>query len=111
MKPVDLPKGYLAKAVSGGNTLLKILEKVGKSDELKNAGAKKLNKYLICLCKQWTAIFKILDGMAGGKKDKDKKDEEDEDEEEDDDKKKKKKKSGKKNEKKKKSDEDADDDE
>jgi hypothetical protein len=73
LKPVDVPKGYLAKAVSGGNTLLKILEKVGKSDELKNAGAKKLNKYLICLCKQWTAIFKILDGMAGGKTTKTKK--------------------------------------
>ena len=98
LKPDGIPKGYLTKAVSGGNTVLKTLEKVGKSDELKNAGAKKINKYLICLCKQWTAIFKILDGMAGGKKDgggKKKKSKNDEDEEDDSTKKKKKSKTKK----------------
>jgi hypothetical protein len=70
LKPDDLPKGYLTKAVSGGDTLVTILDKVGKSKELKNDGAKNIHKYLVCLCKKWTAIFKKLDAMADLKKDK-----------------------------------------
>jgi hypothetical protein len=64
----DLPKGYLKPFISGGNTLLKILEKISKSNKLKDTGAKKVIKYLICLCKHWISIHNKLDGMTGGKK-------------------------------------------
>jgi hypothetical protein len=65
LKTSDIPKGYLKTFVSGGNALVKVLENVGT--KLENAGAKKLNKYLICLCKHWNAIFNLIDGMAGKK--------------------------------------------
>ena len=67
LRTSDIPKGYLKTFVSGGNALVKVLENVGKSTELTNTGAKKLNKYLICLCKHWNAIFNLIDGMAVGK--------------------------------------------
>lgn len=71
IKPNEIPKGRFKEmgVISGGITLLKVLENLGsKSSELKDAGAKKLIKYLICLCKHWNAIYNKIESMAGGKK-------------------------------------------
>jgi hypothetical protein len=109
LKPSDLPKGYIKEPfISGGNKILKLLENVSKSSELKDEGAKKLVKYVICLCKHWIAILKIVDGMSTGKKSgsgKKKKDDEDAGGGDDDEEKPKKKK------KKAKKEEDAENDE
>lgn len=115
IEPKQITNGSLNDVISGGIFMLKLLENVNKSDELKNAGAKNLIKYLICVCKHWNAIIKKIDGLAGGggdddgggnkKKKKSKKDDEDGGDGEEEDKPKKKKKTSKKK------DEDAEDDE
>ena len=43
--------------ISGGYIVLKLLEKISKSDEI-DSNFKKQLKYLICLCKYWTNIYK-----------------------------------------------------
>jgi hypothetical protein len=43
--------------ISGGDVVLKLLEKISKSDEI-DSNFKKQLKYLICLCKYWTNIYK-----------------------------------------------------
>ena len=43
--------------ISGGYVVLKLLEKISKSDEI-DSNFKKQLKYLICLCKYWTNIYK-----------------------------------------------------
>ena len=43
--------------ISGGDVVLKLLEKINKSDEI-DSNFKKQLKYLICLCKYWTNIYK-----------------------------------------------------
>jgi hypothetical protein len=64
----ELPKGYLKEIVSVANKLHDdILTKVSESDELKGKGAKKIAKYLSCLCKHWITIFTQIDSMATGK--------------------------------------------
>lgn len=67
LKASDLPKGYLKEIVSVANKLHEILNKIRKSDELKDAGAKKLARYLSCLCKHWITIFTDVDNLATGK--------------------------------------------
>ena len=68
LKPSQLPKGYMKKFfIPGGNQILKILEDVSKSDELKGKGSKKLATYLICLSTHWIAILKKIDSLATGK--------------------------------------------
>jgi len=52
--------------ISGGNVLLKLLNDVGKSNKIKDAGAKKLANYLTCLCKHWIAIYKKLEEVVSG---------------------------------------------
>jgi len=64
----ELPKGYLKQLSSVANKLHDdILTKVIESDELKGKGAKKIAKYLSCLCKHWITIFNQIDSMATGK--------------------------------------------
>lgn len=88
--------------ISGGNVLLKLLNDVGKSNKIKDAGAKKLANYLTCLCKHWIAIYKkleeVVSGSGGGGGD------------DDEEKPKKKKKKETKKKKSKKADEDDDED-
>ena len=43
--------------ISGGGIVLNLLEKINKSDEI-DSNFKKQLKYLICLCKYWTNIYK-----------------------------------------------------
>ena len=43
--------------ISGGDVVLTLLEKINKSDEI-DSNFKKQLKYLICLCKYWTNIYK-----------------------------------------------------
>lgn len=43
--------------ISGGGIVLTLLEKINKSDEI-DSNFKKQLKYLICLCKYWTNIYK-----------------------------------------------------
>ena len=90
------------QVISGGEITLKILEKISKSDEI-DSGFKNTLKYLICLCKQWTNIYKAIqkakDGEGGEGGDA---------EEEDKPKKKKKKKATKKKKSKKADEDDAD---
>jgi hypothetical protein len=63
----DLPKGYIKKYFIP-TKLSSLLEKISKSSELKDQGAKKLAKYLTCLCNHWIAIWTKIDSMATGKK-------------------------------------------
>lgn len=101
LKVSDLPKGYVKKYLIS-TKFSTVLDKISKSNELEDKGAKKLAKYLSCLCKHWFAILNKIDSMATGKKvDSSKNEDDDEDNEE---KPKKKKKATKK----KKSDEDDD---
>lgn len=63
--------------ISGGNIVLNLLEKINKSDEL-DSNFKKQLKYLICLCKYWTNIYKeaqkaMADDEGGGGDDDDEK--------------------------------------
>ena len=67
IKASDLPKGYLKEIVSVANKFHDILNKVRRSSELKDAGAKKIAKYLSCLCKHWITIFTDVDNLATGK--------------------------------------------
>ena len=67
IKASDLPKGYLKEIVSVANKFHDILKKIRRSSELKDAGAKKLAKYLSCLCKHWITIFTDVDNLATGK--------------------------------------------
>jgi hypothetical protein len=67
INPSDIPKGSLSDIIAGGSFFLKILKSVDKSGELADdAGAKKICKYLICLCKQWISIYKKIDSMGTG---------------------------------------------
>lgn len=67
IKASELPKGYLKEIVSVANKFHDVLKKTRKSSELKDAGAKKLARYLSCLCKQWITIFTEVDNLATGK--------------------------------------------
>ena len=67
LKASDMPKGYLKEITSVANKFHDILNKIRKSDELKDAGAKKLARYLSCLCKHWITIINEMDNMATGK--------------------------------------------
>jgi len=63
IKSSDIEKGSLTSLLSGGKFLLKTLEDVSKSDELKDDdGAKNILKYLICLCKHWIGIITKIYG-------------------------------------------------
>ncbi len=62
---VDIKPESIKKMISGGEIILNILEKVSKSDEI-DSGFKKTLKYLICLCKHWTNIYKELQKATGG---------------------------------------------
>jgi hypothetical protein len=63
IKSSDIEKGSLTSLLSGGKFLLKTLEDVSKSDELKDDdGAKNISKYLICLCKHWIGIITKIYG-------------------------------------------------
>ena len=106
LKVSDLPKGYIKKFFIP-TKLSTVLEKVSKSGELKDEGAKKLAKYLSCLCKHWIAIWTKIDSMATGKKIDSSKNEDKEPDDEEDKPKKKKKKATKK----KKSEDDDDENE
>jgi len=106
LKVSDLPKGYIKKFFIP-TKFSEVLEKVSKSDELKDEGAKKLAKYLNCLCKHWIAIYTKIDTMATGKKTNSSKNEDKEPDDEEEKPKKKKKKATKK----KKSEDDDDEDE
>ena len=55
----------LAKIISGGKVLLKILEKLSKSSELES-NIKKIVKNLICLCKYCINIYKEVQKPTGG---------------------------------------------
>jgi hypothetical protein len=61
---VDVKPGLFKPYISGGNIVLKILNNVGKSSEIKDAGAKKIATYLTCLCKHWIAILKKAEDVA-----------------------------------------------
>ena len=106
-KVSDLPKGYIKKFFIP-TTLSSFLEKISKSDELNDEGAKKLAKYLSCLCNHWIAIWTKIDSMATGKKIGSSKNEDSQNDDEEEKPKKNKKKATKK---KKKSEDDEGDDE
>lgn len=62
--------------ISGGDIVLKLLEKINKSDEI-DSNFKKPLKYLICLCKYWINIYKeaqkaTADDEGGGDDDDEK---------------------------------------
>ena len=62
--------------ISGGDIVLKLLEKINKSDEI-DSNFKKPLKYLICLCKYWINIYKeaqkaTADDECGGDDDDEK---------------------------------------
>ena len=104
LKVSDLPKGYIKNFIP--TKFSEVLENVSKSGELKDEGAKKLAKYLNCLCKHWIAIYTKIDSMATGKKIDSSKNEGKETDDEEEKPKKKKKKATKK----KKSEDDDDED-
>ena len=100
----DISSELTKPIISGGNVLLKLLTVAGKSNKIKDAGAKKLAKYLTCLCKHWIAIYKKVEEVAiggGGGKD---------DEGDDEEEKPKKKKKATKKKKSKKADEEDEED-
>jgi len=55
----------LENVITGGKLTLKILEKLSKSNKI-DSSFKKTLKYLICLCKHWTTIFKAIQKANGG---------------------------------------------
>lgn len=55
----------LEGVITGGNTTLKILEKLSKSSKIDSSFSKTL-KYLICLCKHWINIYKAIRTAKGG---------------------------------------------
>jgi hypothetical protein len=62
-----LKKNDISKAVKGGEIYLELLNNGKKSDEMKDADkdTKKLLNYLVCLCKQWIAVWKNLQKAVG----------------------------------------------
>jgi len=66
MDAININSELTKPIISGGNTLLKFLNDIGKSNKIKDAGAKKLAKYLTCLCKHWIAIYKKLEEVVSG---------------------------------------------
>jgi len=97
MDAINITSELTKPVISGGNVLLKLLNDVGKSNKIKDAGAKKLAKYLTCLCKHWIAIYKKMEEVVSGSGD-------------DEEKPKKKNKKETKKKKSKKADEDDEDD-
>jgi hypothetical protein len=73
MDAINITSELTKPIISGGNILLKLLTTAGKSNKIKDAGAKKLAKYLTCLCKHWIAIYtkmeEVANGGGGGKDD------------------------------------------
>ena len=62
----NIKSGLFKPYISGGNIVLKILTNVGKSKEIKDAGAKKIVNYLTCLCKHWIDILQKTEEAASG---------------------------------------------
>jgi hypothetical protein len=66
----------LNKIITSGPIVIEFINKLKKSDEIKDAddGVKDILKYITCLVKQWISIFKSLkkamSGAGGGKKKK-----------------------------------------
>jgi hypothetical protein len=58
----------LDEMIKSGSTVIKLLERLKKSDEIKEGGAKvqKIMTYILCLVKHWISIFKALRKVTGG---------------------------------------------
>jgi hypothetical protein len=84
--------------IKSGSTVIKLLERLKKSDEIKEGGAKvqKIMTYIMCLVKHWISIFKAMRKVTGGGKDEGDEDGGGGDDDGDGEKKKKKKKTTKK---------------
>jgi hypothetical protein len=98
----------LDEIIKSGQTVIKLLERLKKSDEIKDGGAKvqKIMTYIMCLIKHWISIFKAMRKVTGGGGEADEGDDEEEEKP-----KKKKKATKKKKSKKEDADADADADE
>jgi hypothetical protein len=61
----------LDEKIKSGSTVIKLLERLKKSDEIKEGGAKvqKIMTYIMCLIKHWISIFKAIQKANGGGKD------------------------------------------
>ena len=61
-------KAVLDDIIKNGPTVIKLIERVKKSDEIKDGGAKvqKIMTYIMCLAKHWISIFKALRKATGG---------------------------------------------
>ena len=59
---VEKHKVKLDKIIEGGPIIIELINKLKKSDEIKEAdqGVKDILKYITCLVKQWIAIFKAI---------------------------------------------------
>ena len=88
----------LDEMIKSGSTVIKLLERLKKSDEIKEGGAKvqKIMTYIMCLVKHWISIFKAMRKVTGGGKDEGDEDGGGGDDDGDGEKKKKKKKTTKK---------------
>ena len=83
---VNNNKTKLDKIITSGPIVIEFINKLKKSDEIKDAddGVKDILKYITCLVKQWISIFESLKkamadaGGGGGKKKKKKKSADDE---------------------------------
>lgn len=60
-------KAVLDDIIKNGPTVIKLIERVKKSDEIKEGGAKvqKIMTYILCLVKHWISIFKALRKVTG----------------------------------------------
>lgn len=60
-------KAVLDDIIKNGPTVIKLIERVKKSDEIKDGGAKvqKIMTYIMCLVKHWISIFKALRKVTG----------------------------------------------
>lgn len=58
----------LDKLIKSGSTVIKLLERVKKSDDIKDGDAKvqKIMSYIMCLIKHWISIFKAMQKVSGG---------------------------------------------
>ncbi len=62
----------LDEMIKNGSTVIQLLERIEKSNEIKKGGAKvkKIMTYIMCLVKHWISIFKemrkVSDGGGGG---------------------------------------------
>jgi hypothetical protein len=58
----------LDEMIKSGSTVIKLLERIKKSDEIKDGGAKvqKIMTYIMCLVKHWISIFKEMRKVTGG---------------------------------------------